>query len=182
MSLEYIKRSELWAHSRFRWDDLERHIVQIDFVAHTNPGDQGSEGYSPTNHWTLHFVHTDSTNFDMVPTFGSDGAGVVIIDSHDGPDVKEAHICIISCPINPLKGAVTLSDVLGLVVELKRDHFKFSEVGEGCRFWCKTFARDLANAELITKEKEEEVAVAVGLYWKSAGGTEPREIAEGTFC
>ncbi|PVF95913.1 hypothetical protein CPB86DRAFT_787594 [Serendipita vermifera] len=177
---EHIKNSEYWGQSTFNYDDLTEPVSKIHFVAHTNEGDLGDGDIPPTNHWTvcLELSSRSFVHFETLPGEDSNEPGMILVESQSiGPtDMKLSCIVSASLPEN-----TSVQDILGLLIEKGRDQYKLTDEGEGCRFWCKTFAEDLADAEYIPQETYAELSKPLMLYWKQAGGTQPRAINAGTF-
>ena len=84
---------------------------------------------------------------------------------------------------SPVPDGTTVETILGLIISKGRDRYMFAPVGEGCRYWLKTFAWDLVDAHLFPSEVAQRASNALANYWRYPvnSGCEPRTIPEGRF-
>lgn len=158
-------------------DDLTKTVDQIHFVAHENANDTADPPLPPTNHWTI-FMELGSggsARIEAVPGADSTEPGMILIESK--PYAVSSHISHRESATPP--NGTTMEGILSLLIKNKRDQYRFTDDGEGCRYWCKVFAEDLAAAGLIPGAAQ--ITSALGQYWKYKGGSEPRELGVGTF-
>src|SRR6266436_2313163 len=147
---KYITSSDDWGISEFELEDLSNIVEQFHFVAHHNPSNEGDtpdgEQLPPTNHWSLFLSFSDSSVRVEVAPGELGEPGMVVVES------KEYFVTARSTKTVPIDApeGITVADIFNLIIQRKRDHYIFSPVGEGCRFWLHTLADDFADAKTIS--------------------------------
>ncbi|TFY69863.1 hypothetical protein EVG20_g2964, partial [Dentipellis fragilis] len=135
-----------WGTSQFKTADLIARVSSIAFIAHENPTNTGDGDLPPTNHWTISLEPQDSPTptrgvwIDMVPDM-PDMPGMVVLDSEGRSVPPDAIHSVRARVIAP---EITVSDVLSVIIAQRRDVYVYASVGEGCRSWVQTLARDFA--------------------------------------
>ncbi|KAF9778330.1 hypothetical protein BJ322DRAFT_1092718 [Thelephora terrestris] len=182
MSLKsYILNNKNWGKSRFTFDHLKSPVARIHFVAHENVLDErDNPGERPTNHWTLFFTISDnlSVHVDAVPNEPG-RPGMIIPESENSAFAADAiHVASTNVP-----SGLTVEDLLGIIVDRRRDHYTFAPIGEGCRYWLSVISKDFIEAGVICEQESDAVIEALGMYWPSPSGSlsVPRPMARGTF-
>ncbi|KAL1711068.1 hypothetical protein EV121DRAFT_285015 [Schizophyllum commune] len=178
-----------WGTRSFRKASLASAVTALHFVAHANYENLGGDGQAPTNHWTL-LLQTDAhsgVRLDVSP--GDIGRpGMLILedvtsatsDSLADLSFPDQRIHVVSVPTAQ---ETTVERIFALIIQKNRDDYVFAPVGEGCRFWLKTFAQDLADESIIPLEDAERARDALPKYYPYPPGTAPvdRPMAEGRF-
>lgn len=169
-----------WGTSGFRASALTDVVQKVHFCAHTNADNSGADGQPATNHWSLFMEISParSVRIDISPG-EPHKPGMIIIDiktySVTQKNVYDGYYVV--------PQGTTVGTILELIIRKGRDRYIFSAVGEGCRYWLKTLAWDMAEAHLLSSEAAQEISNALAYYWKypKNSGYEPRAMATGTF-
>ena len=168
-----------WYSKRFLKTQLDSEIPSIAFVAHAVTTDDALLP-NPTNHWSafLQISDNSSVRMEVSPTSGGGEPGTVVIESKEyDMSTHRNHAVVVA-----VAPGTTVAKILSLLIELKRDRYVFSKVGEGCRFWLFTLAGDFASKAIISQEHAETVRRDIQLYWPpTAGEPQPREMSVGQF-
>ncbi|TFY52612.1 hypothetical protein EVG20_g10481 [Dentipellis fragilis] len=175
-----------WGTSQFKTADLTARVSSIAFIAHENPTNTGDGDLPPTNHWTISVELQDSPSptrgvwIEMAPDM-PDMPGMVVLDSEGRSVPPDAIHSVRARVIAP---GITVADVLSVIIAQRRDVYVYASVGEGCRFWVQTLARDFAawTPTIISQQDADTVRHDVRYYWPSPGGEpQPRVMNRGTF-
>lgn len=173
-----------WHTTGFDRNDLGHAVSMVHFVAYPNAENRPGLAVPPTNHWGIFLAVTAgrSVRVDVEPgATTSSGAqqGVVVIRSKTY-NVTHSGCCVISAAVTR---AITVQDVLFMIMHRRRDQYLFDVNLEGCRRWTYTIAYDLGETRIITETSTSEVAKAIVKYWPSPLHTlpVPREMDNGKF-
>ncbi|KAF8058679.1 hypothetical protein FPV67DRAFT_513323 [Lyophyllum atratum] len=165
-----------WGTSKFNAATLTARITSIHFCAHSNEENAGSDGQTPANHWTF-FLEIDpnsSVRVDAAPS-GPYEPGMLILETN----VTTSNVHEVA---TELPTGITVADVLQVLIAKKRDRYVFAAIGEGCRHWLSVVVGDFEEAGLVSPGFVKDVRFALSQYWRyPSGGSEPREIVQGTF-
>jgi len=177
---DYIEGSGKWlAFGDFDFDKLQEpiskiHLCAVQSVPFCPPG------VTPTNHWNACFeLAKTSSSVRLDPSPGGDLGMTLILEALPGPHIDyPAHTVSIAVP-----KAVTLEKLLNVIVENKRDRYRFTELAEGCRYWLTVLVDDLNAHELISAEDKEIANRELAQFWKSPPGSgfSPKAVVQGTF-
>ncbi|KZV63279.1 hypothetical protein PENSPDRAFT_590088 [Peniophora sp. CONT] len=148
---------------------LDTPVLSVRFIGHLSPQNAGGDlGEAPTNHWTMSLITSqeDSVNLDILPPDINKPAVIMLtaINKESTWKPENDSVRIVSAD-TIAEGGTTIGGILGLIMSLNRDKYQYHESGEGCRFWMKTVAGDLAAAGVISADRAEEVAADIGYYW-----------------
>lgn len=180
----YLANSkDYWGTWKFHSSALAENVKKVHFCAHPNRENQGDDDQPPTNHWSL-FLEIDSTNsvgIDMVPGDPfTNSPGVTILEvtkdfSATGDYVYDA--------VYEVPPETTVASILQLIIDHRRDRYRFDPIGEGCRFWHSTVAMDMAAAGLLSYDAANQACSAIGQYWffPPNSGSELRAMKKGIF-
>jgi hypothetical protein len=172
-----------WGTSQFRAAVLTEAVQRVHFCAHANTENTGSEGQSPTNHWSmfLEINPTRSVGVDVVPG-DTHSPGMIILEMIEtkGCSVLNESVYDIHSGV---PNETTVETILGLIITKGRDRYMFAPVGEGCRYWLQMFAWDMVEAQLFPTEVAQRASDVLAHYWKYpvGSGCEPRVMAQGRF-
>ncbi|OJA17071.1 hypothetical protein AZE42_09254 [Rhizopogon vesiculosus] len=172
-----------WGTSQFPSSALTEAVQQVHFCAHANTENAGSDGQSPTNHWSM-FLEIDpnrSVGVDVVPG-DLHSPGMIILEMIETKDCSVLNENVYDIHSGVPEGT-TVETILGLIIDKGRDRYMFTTVGEGCRYWLQAFARDMVDAHLLSSEVAERASDVLACYWKYPVGSEcePRVMGQGRF-
>lgn len=170
-----------WGTSRFEVAHLDLPVTHIHVIAHENQDNLGSDGYPPTNHWSM-YLQTDqnrSVHVDTAPGDVGRPGMIVLEDERCALPNERTHQVSWTVP-----EGTSIATILKVLHDNRRDHYVYAPIGEGCRFWLHTVAADFAEAGVAPREKAEEVQSAVRHYWPYPTGSSPceREMLKGRFA
>ncbi|VDC01822.1 unnamed protein product [Peniophora sp. CBMAI 1063] len=164
-----LTNSDSWYTRPIPQSLLDKPVTSIRFIGHLNPQNEGGDlGEPPTNHWTMSLIisEEESLNFDILPPDVDKPAVTMVTQVNKDSEWKPESdsVRIVSADVAS-HGGVTIGGILGLIMSLNRDRYRYHKSGEGCRFWMKTISGDFANAGIISADKAEEVGSDVEHYW-----------------
>lgn len=167
-----------WTLTGFTDDDLSKPIDAAKLVAYGNA--MVNTDQSPTNMWAifLQIEETNSFRLEMVHNEVTNSAiGIMTLDhrSYYG-SYNSIHNLDIA-----VKSGFTFRAFLDSIIVNRRDKFRFTTKGEGCRHWAHTVISDWEGAELIEKGSAQKAHESLSLYHPMGSNTEPRPIVHGTF-
>ncbi|KKZ65225.1 hypothetical protein EMCG_08934 [[Emmonsia] crescens] len=172
-----MDRLQSWTLTRFTEDDLSKPIDATRLVAYGN----ASTDLNPTNMWAifLQVEETSSFRLEMVHNEVTDSAiGIMTLDhkSYYG-SYNSIHNLDLS-----VKNGFTLRSFLDSILVNRRDKFRFTATGEGCRHWVQTVISDWEGAGLMEKGSTQKAQDTLSFYHPMDSSSESRPIiVQGTF-
>lgn len=163
---------------RLEATDLEKRVVQIRICA--NELTQNDNGRRPINHWVayLELAGGGSIKIDMSPGGGRDYlTGILMLESNAYNIVANYAVRRFFEFIQPS----TVNTIIALITQNKRDRYKFTEHGEGCRYWIHTLLSDLEAAGILAEGSAARALESMSQIWLSDTEHEPREMARGVL-
>lgn len=189
MAVKLSELSDNWETDSLGADDMDAPVDMIHLCALRNDStqdddeDQDDDDGPPTNHWTLCLQLTPSSAvmLDMIPGYGDDDlSGKIQLSSI--PDVPYTNDTLRVFSFRPAGGAsTTVADVVGLIARKGRDAYDFSPEWEGCRYWMSVVVADMEAEGFVAPGSAETAKGALTRYWRNPGGSEARDLPEGTF-
>ncbi|KAF9013249.1 hypothetical protein BDQ17DRAFT_1321124 [Cyathus striatus] len=156
--LQFLQNSEDIALTNFDSTILNSNARVIRAVAYAQPQ---VEGYDAVNHWVffLDIGHDKSVKLDMTPGWDC-RTGILLVQgksySYTDNGAKTVEIC--TTP------NTTISDLLEIITK-RRERYRFTESGVGCRFW--TVVQDWMEAGVtpFTADDMESFKITLEKYW-----------------
>ncbi|KAM6479606.1 hypothetical protein HDV62DRAFT_393470 [Trichoderma sp. SZMC 28011] len=122
------------------WQNDSRIVESVRVVVHTT-GWLGPGTTMSDNHWSIYLVLTgckDSVRFNMRADYG-DPKGILDCSSLSYTLPKSA----LRHWDYQLRGNISVAHIYQLVIRYRRDEYRMSGGGSGCRFWVLTIIGDL---------------------------------------
>ncbi|KIJ94206.1 hypothetical protein K443DRAFT_683936 [Laccaria amethystina LaAM-08-1] len=169
-----------WGISQFSKNSLPLSISHIHFIAHPNEDNSGSDGQQPTNHWTMYLETSPNSSVHVDVVLDDNDVAMVMLETeqvnYDAYNVFHKSLPVIG-------EGCSVATVLDVLITKKRDVYRFTPVGEGCRYWLSIVVLDLVDAGLVNREDAQDAIDGLGMYWcfPPGAGSFAREIARGSF-
>lgn len=177
---QYIEQNDQWVLvGDFNCDMLQEPISKIHLCA-IQSAPFCPPGVPLTNDWSACFeVAGSGSSIRMDPSPGGD-LGLRIILEEIPPSHIEypAHVVSIGVP-----GETALETLLNVVIKNNRDHYRFTDSGEGSRHWLTVLLNDLRSEKLVSSEDAQVASCDLALFWKSfpVNESSPSPVVQGTF-
>lgn len=148
-------------------------------IIHSSQNLQG--GYV---HWRLYFqldtfsgVHSVEFNSQKV---SQDGLTALYVEHRSYKvSTKSPTIGQLSISVPP---GITVQHVIDLALRNRRDQYRLTTGGSGCRYWCQTFINDLENARYVPGGASRDVELFMqGLNRHFGNQWVPYPLYQGTF-
>ncbi|KAL4245362.1 hypothetical protein ABKN59_009477 [Abortiporus biennis] len=143
-----MSATKIWYTHNLKNANLTLKVKAIHLSATLPPG-SSSGSITPIPHWRIYLEVPDqkSVSLDMTP--GGDGqTGLILVQSRSYANTENKLVSFsASASVD-----MTVEQVMGIIRSNKREFYRFTSQGTGCRWWCRTILNDLEKIGAVAPQ------------------------------